>query len=476
MHIYGQSLSRCRPVSNPFICSLAALTLATTVFGQGIVTTFAGTPGVGGHVDGTGTQALFLSPKAMSVDSAGNVYTVDNFCGTVRKITPAGVTSTIAGPPTACAFGAVDGTASDARFTSPSGTAVDPSGNVYIADSGNCTVRKLSTDGNVTTVAGQAYSCQSIDGDRNTARFNGIAGIDVGIDGNVYVTSWGDCTVRRVTPAGDVTTVAGVSAVCSSTDGTGTSARFGNPSGIASDGHGNFYIADETGCTVRAMTSAGVVTTLAGNPGTCGSADGQGANALFNVPSWSAVDRSGNVYISDYLNHTVRKVTQAGVVTTIAGLSGISGATNGAGPAALLNHPDGIAVDASGTVYVADRNNHDLRKIVIPGNLTLLATSRVSTRSSGLAYSRVTQTYNGTITITNTSASAIPGPFQVALISLTSGVTVANQSAYMGAPFVLVPNAAALAPGQSVSAPVQFRNPAAALISFTPAIYTGSIN
>ncbi len=463
-------------VSRLLMVSLAAFNAAVPAHGQGIVTAFAGVPGVGGHVDGTGSQAYFSSPKAASTDSAGNVYTVDNFCGTIRKVTPAGVTSTIAGPPTSCAFGSTDGPAAQARFYAPSGTAVDSSGNVYVVDSGNCTVRKISTDGNVSTVAGTAASCLSIDGDKTTARFNGGAGITVGTDGNLYVTSWGDCTVRKVTPSGTVTTIAGVSAVCSSTDGTGTSARFGNPSGIASDGQGNFFVADETGCTIRKVTSDGVVTTLAGLAEQCGSADGQGSAARFNVPSWTAVDSHGNVYASDYLNFTVRKITPSGVVKTIAGLSGTSGISTGAGPAALFNHPDGIAVDGSGNVYVADRNNHDLRKIVVPGNLSLPAASSFAVRSSALAYNRATQTYNGTVTVTNTSGGTITGPFQIAFIALSSGATVANQSAFMGAPFVTVPTATSLAPGQSASATVQFRDPSNAPIGYTPTVYTGSLN
>ncbi len=454
--------------------SLAAALFAETATAQGIVTLLAGSPGTGGHVDGTGSGALFLSPKAMSVDSAGNVYTVDNFCGTIRKITPAGATTTIAGPTTSCAFGSTDGPASQARFTSPSGTAVDPAGNVYVADSGNCTVRKIATDGTVSTVAGVPSSCLSIDGDRITARFFGVAGITVGLDGNIYVTGYSDCTVRKVTPSGVVTTVAGLSATCATTDGTGAAARFYHPSGIAADSHGNFYIADETGCTVRAMTSSGVVTTLAGKRDACGSADGQGQTAQFNVPSWSAVDAHGNVYVSDYLNYTVRKISPAGVVTTIAGLAGTSGTSNGAGPAATLNHPDGIAVDSAGTIYVADRNNHDVRKIVIPGNLSLPAQSNFSVRSSGLAYSRVTQTFNGTVTITNASSGTITGPFQLALVGLTSGVTVANQTVFLGAPFVTVPNQSALTPGQSATVPVQFRNPSSLLVNFTPTVYTGN--
>lgn len=296
---------------------------------NGLVTTLAGSPGVGGYMNGTGSQAWFLSPKAMSTDSKGNIYTVDNFCGTLRKITARGEVTTIAGPTPSmgCAFGNVDGTGSAARFNSPSGTTVDSAGNIYVADSGNCTLRKVTPATVVTTVAGSPSVCISLDGPNSVARFNGLAGVAVDTTGNIYVTSWQDCTVRKVTQAGQVTTVAGVSGSCYEVDGTGSSARFSNPSGIAAAADGNFFVADETGCTIRKLTPSGVVTTLAGKAGTCGAADGTGASALFNVPSWTALDSAGNVYVSDYLNFTVRQVTPAGVVTTLAGVAGTAGST-----------------------------------------------------------------------------------------------------------------------------------------------------
>jgi hypothetical protein len=329
------------------------------------VTTLAGAVGIGGVVDGTGTDAHFYSPKGMSVDSTGNIYTVDAFCGTVRKITPTGVVAILAGSNTPCAFGSVNGTGPDAQFFSPSGTAVDSSGNVYVADSGNCTLRKVTPGGVVTTLAGLAGSCTDVDGTGSGAHFVNLAGVAVDTAGNVYTTSYSGCTIRKVTPVGVVTTIAGVSQSCAETDGTGTDARFNNPSGITIDIAGNFFIADETGCTIRKMTPLGVVTTLAGSPNNCGSADGTGNTSQFNVPSWTGVDSADNVYVTDYLNYTIRKVTQAGVVTTLAGLSGVSGSTDGSGTDARINHPDGIAVDRiNNIIYVADRNNYTVRKII----------------------------------------------------------------------------------------------------------------
>jgi sugar lactone lactonase YvrE len=236
-------------------------------------------------------------------------------------------------------------------------------GNVYVADSANCTLRKVTSLGRVTTLAGAPSVCVSIDGPQSVARFNYLAGVAVNRMGIVYVTSWNDCTVRRVSADGSVLTVAGISKACASVDGNSRNARFNHPSGIALGPDGNFYIADETGCTIRKMTPAGVVSTIAGKPDHCGSADGVRSSAQFNVPSWTAVDSLGNVYVSDYLNFTIRRVTPAGVVTTLAGRTGVSGSTDGVGSSALFNHPDGIAVDGDGTVYVADRNNNIVRSL-----------------------------------------------------------------------------------------------------------------
>jgi len=374
----GPAVVNLQAMPTPFALRFAGLLAFVSVCtcGQAItdsvqvgrVTTLAGNARSSGNVDGTGSAASFLSPKAMAVDDDGNIYTVDNRCGNVRKITRKGVVTTVAGPVGTCAFGSADGTGAAALFNQPSGTTVDREGNIFVADSGNCTLRKVTKAGVVTTVAGAPSVCVAVDGPKSVARFNTLAGVAVDKDDNVFVTSWYDCTVRKVTPTGNVTTIVGVSGVCGEKDGVGTNARLGNPSGIVMDKHGDFYIADETGCTVRKMTASGVVTTVAGNPGMCGSKDGVRSAAKFNVPSWTAVDQDGNIYVSDYLNFTIREVTPAGVVTTLAGLSGVAGSADGLGTAARFDHPDGIAsVDGEKhvKVYVADRNNNTVRKIRI---------------------------------------------------------------------------------------------------------------
>jgi IPT/TIG domain/NHL repeat/GYF domain 2 len=340
----------------------------------GVVTTLAGTAGTSGSTDGTGSAARFRIPYGVAVDSSGNVYVADTYNQTIRKITPAGVVTTLAG--TAGSWGSVDGTGSAARFASPVGVAVDGSGNVYVADSGNHTIRKITPAGVVTTLAGTAGSVGSADGTGSAAQFNFPRGVAVDGSGNVYVADTN--TIRKITPAGVVTTLAGTAGTSGSADGTGSAARFYSPRGVAVDGSGNVYVADTFNSTIRKITPAGVVTTLAGTAGSVGSADGTGSAARFDDPSGVAVDGSGNVYVADTWNHTVRKITPAGVVTTLAGTAYSYGSADGTGSAARFCFPRGVAVDGSGNVYVADTNNGTIRKITPAGVVTTLAGTALS--------------------------------------------------------------------------------------------------
>jgi hypothetical protein len=185
--------------------------------------------------------------------------------------------------------------------------------------------------------------------------------------GNVYVADQDNHTIRKITPAGVVSTLAGSAGVTGSTDGTGAAARFSGTAGVAVDGAGNVYAAEFVNSTVRKITAAGVVTTLAGTAGVTGSADGTGAAARFNTPFGVATDSAGNVYVADTINHTIRKITPAGVVSTLAGTAGVTGSTDGTGAAARFNSPGGVAVDGAGNVYVADGSNHTIRKITSAG-------------------------------------------------------------------------------------------------------------
>jgi len=325
------------------------------------VTTLAGTAGVSGSADGTGSAARFYHPFGVAVDGTGNVYVAEWDNSTIRKITPGGVVTTLAG--TAGVTGSADGTGSAARFNGPIGVAVDGTGNVYVGDFFNSTIRKITPDGVVTTLAGTAGVSGSADGTGSAARFYLPTGVAVDGTGNVYVADQANHTIRKITPAGVVTTLVGTAGASGSADGTGSAARFHHPAGMAVDGTGNVYVTDSTNHTIRKITPAGVVTTLAGTAGASGSADGTGSAARFWQPYGVAVDGAGDVYVADDLNHTIRKITPAGVVTTLAGTAGASGSADGTGSAARFYRPNGVAVDGTGGVYGADTFNHTIRKI-----------------------------------------------------------------------------------------------------------------
>src|SRR6185436_8320837 len=209
-------------------------------------------------------------------------------------------------------------------------------------------------------LAGNIGGPGNLDGTGVAARFGGPAGVAIDSAGNVYVADAN--TIRKVTATGVVTTLAGTAGMSGSADGTGAAARFGGLAGVTVDSAGNVYIADANNHTIRKVTVAGVVTTLAGNAGLWGSADGTGATARFFSPSGIAVDSAGNVYVADSLSHTIRKVTATGVVTTLAGTAGASGSADDSGAGARFFWPSGVAVDSGGNVYVADRGNHTIRK------------------------------------------------------------------------------------------------------------------
>jgi sugar lactone lactonase YvrE len=374
----------------------------------GVVTTLAGKGGTSGNAVGSGADARFYNPTGLAVDGAGNVYVADSSNSAIRKITAAGVVSTLAGGYS----GYLDGAGTTARFNGPSYVAVDNAGNVFVTDTWNHVVRKIDSVGVVSTVAGSAGSRGYVDGKGAAAMFDGPNGIAVdaaghiyvadtynqvirkvsaggvvttppltgsgigmaappwnpfGIaldgSGNIYVTGQLNQTVRKIDAAGTVTTLAGAAPVTGSADGTATAALFNNPFGVAVDGTGNVYVADTTNSTIRTISSTGVVGTLAGAAGAAGYVDGLGTTARFNSPLGVAMDSAGNAYVADTGNQVIRKVDSAGVVTTVAGMAGTAGHTDGKGTAATFNNPEGIAVDRSGNIYVAERTSSIIRKI-----------------------------------------------------------------------------------------------------------------
>ncbi len=289
---------------------------------------------------------LAIQGNCVAVDGAGNIYVTIN--NTIRKITPAGMAITLAG----AGSGSADGVGSAAQFNSPSSVAVDNAGNVYVADTGNNTIRKIYPSGLVTTLAGLAGSAGSADGTGSAARFSSPSGVAVDNAGNVYVADLANYSIRKIGSGGVVTTLAGLAGSWGHMDGTGSAAQFSEPRGVAVDGAGNVYVGDSFYHLIRKVTPSGVVTTFAGIAGNGGSADGTGSAAQFNSPSGVAVDNAGNVYVADKCS--IRKVTPSGVVTTLAGLAPYGGSADGTGSAARFSDAKSVAVDSSRNVYVAD--------------------------------------------------------------------------------------------------------------------------
>jgi sugar lactone lactonase YvrE len=348
------------------------------------VSTLAGQVLAYGDADGTGNAARFCYPSGMAADNAGNLYIADTDNHIIRKVVAAtGTVTTLAG--LAGSAGSADGTGSAARFNNPSGVAVDSAGNVYVADTLNHTLRKVTSSGEVSTLAGAPASGGSADGTGGAARFQGPQGLAIDRAGNLFVADTNNHTIRRVVLATDaVTTVAGLAGSAGSTDGLASAARFNYPSAVAADGSGNLFVADTDNDTIRAISSSGLVNTLAGSAGDPGSTDGTGSAARLDSPSAVAVDPAGNVYVADTGNFTIRKVVPAtGAVSTLAGLAGISGSADGVGSGARFFAPTGLAVDSSSTLYVADTNNHTLRTAILPMMPVIQAQPQSQTVTAG---------------------------------------------------------------------------------------------
>jgi len=307
---------------------------------------FAGS-GSQGSANGTGTGASFYEPAGIAIDASGNVYVADYGNNLVREISAAGVVTTLAGSSTA---GSANGTGISASFYEPTGVAVDGSGNVYVADKGNNLIRKISAGGVVTTFAGSGTG-GSANGKGTAASFYHPTGVATDASGNVYVADNSNNLVREISPTGVVTTLAG-SGAQGAANGTGTAASFSEPMAVTVDGSGNVYVADYGNNVVRKISPTGVVTTLAGS-GISGLADGTGTEAYFSSITGITLDASGNVYVADNGNNLVRQISQAGVVTTFDSNAGNT----------LFNGAYGVALDAAGNIYVSDYTGNAIQKI-----------------------------------------------------------------------------------------------------------------
>lgn len=340
---------------------------ATVIVGQRKppdIGTLAGGGRTPGAEDGAGRSAQFRNPWSIAVDPAGNTFVADSGNNTVRKITPAGVVTTIAG--LAGIAGSIDGKGTDARFDFAffgGGIATDRAGNLYVSDTANNTIRKITPDNTVTTIAGSVGGAPGTDdGQGSGARFNGPSHLAVDVNGVIYVADTSNHTIRKITPAGVVTTLAGAAGLRGLADGLGNAARFNIPHGVAVDSAGNIYVGDTGNEAIRKITPDGNVTTLAGGfTERAGSSASPVAKFNFGCCGGGvAVDADGVVYVADRGSQTVRTVSFEGDVSTLAG-SGEKGGDDGPASQATFNNPIAVAIDRSGNLFIADTDNHSIR-------------------------------------------------------------------------------------------------------------------
>jgi len=339
----------------------------------GVVTTVAGN-GQQSWVDGVGTSTSFNQPPRLAFDPSGNLVVTDGLNHKIRKVTLAGVVTTLAGNVRGFADGVSTGTVSPlgASFYGPRGIVIDTSGNLFVGDSANHVIRKIViSTGVVTTIAGSGSGAFA-DGIGAAASFNYPTKLTIDTSGNLFVSDSNNHRIRKIViSTGAVTTVAG-SGNAAFADGTGAAASFNLPYDVDVDENGILYVAELFNHRIRRIViSTGVVTTLAGGNGTTPGVnggrwlDGTGTGAAFNQPIAVSLDKRGNLIVSDHANHRIRKIALAtGVVTTIAGQN-TPGFDDGLSPGASFNIPAALTLDTSGNLYVTDRHNHRIRKIVI---------------------------------------------------------------------------------------------------------------
>ena len=318
----------------------------------GLVTTLAGP----GFIDAALQVSLpVLIIRLACSDHLGNVYAADLANNMIRKITASGQVSTFAGNLNP---GSVNGMDSAASFNHPTGVALDGAGNLYVADYGNSLIRKISPSGLVSTLAGVSGNVGSTNGPAASATFNHPMGVAVDGAGNVYVADCLNNMIREISSSGVMSTLAGTGMV-GSANGAGGLATFYNPPGVAVDLTGNAYVADWLNNLIREITPSGLVITLAGNNSFVFS-NGKGTAATFSGPFGIAVDNAGNLYVGEEGNQIIRMITPDTLVSTRAG-TGAVGSLNGAAATATFYWPSGVAVNIQGNVYVADHSNNLIR-------------------------------------------------------------------------------------------------------------------
>ena len=305
------------------------------------VSLFAGQEGSTGFDNGPRIQASFFDPYDITKDSNGNVFVSDTGNNAIRKIDIYGNVTTY-----------TEG------LIAPRGIVLDEYGNIFVAESGGHAIRKIDNQGNVTTFAGQRGIVGSADGNGIQAQFNRPHDLVFDKNGNIYVTDTFNHLIRKIDTNGNVTTIAGTGEA-GSQDGISLNSSFCHPMGIVIDTKENLFIAENCNHTIRKITAEQNVTTFAG--GTRGALDGFGTEARFNFPNGLSIDPNNNLYLAGNENHSIRKIDASGYVSTIAGVHGVSGTNNGNGNESLFKNPFGVFAESNGNIYVVDSRNNTIR-------------------------------------------------------------------------------------------------------------------
>jgi streptogramin lyase len=330
--------------------------------GSGVaVSTAAGVPGSSGHADGKGAEAKFNNPYDIACAVDGSMWVADTTNHCIRCIDQDGTVSTVAGVPRSA--GHADGKAAEAKFNNPIGLSRAADGSMWVADGSNHCIRRIAQDGTVSTVAGVPSSSGHADGKGAEAKFHFPYNLSCAADGSMWVADYSNHCIRCIGQDGTVSTVAGVPSSAGHADGKGAEAKFNSPQDISCAADGSMWVADRNNECIRRIDQDGTVSTVAGVPRSEGHADGKGAEAKFNFPYGISRAADGSMWVVDSNNHCIRRIAQDGTVSTVAGVPGSKGHTDGKGAEAKFNVPYGLSCAADGSMWVADRSNHCIRQI-----------------------------------------------------------------------------------------------------------------
>ncbi|MGY8822504.1 MAG: FG-GAP-like repeat-containing protein [Candidatus Latescibacterota bacterium] len=410
-------------------CAIALMFLGVVLFDMSpslaqTISTVAGNGTLGSTGDGGGaTSAQLASPKFIIVDNANDWLIADRDNHKIRKVNVSGFISTFAGTATNGSSGD-GGAATSAQLDGPSAVAVDASGNVYISDGNNHKIRKVDTGGNISTFAGTGAGGDSGDGGLATsAQIQSPLGIAIDASGNLYIADNNNHRIRKVDTAGNISTVAGNGSGGFSGDGgLATSAQIQFPTGVAVDASGNLYIADQSNHRIRKVDTGGNISTVAGNGSGGYSGDGGLAtSAQINGPVGIAVDASGNIYIGDQNNHRIRKVDSGGLITTIAGTGSNGYNSDGIAPtSAQVNFPNGVFAK-DGYLFVADNGNHRIRRFELPPDIN--STEPTSNARNVATSSNIIATFSRAMTTASTTSFVVHGALSGKRMGTYSGAS-----------------------------------------------------